>query len=142
MARVNFYLLPRQDDAAKRQFACRLADKLWRQGLAVQVHSPSREEAQELDQLLWSFSAESFLPHHLQGETVLDPRSVVLSWGAAEPLAPNLLNLDEDLPGTAGRFETIAEFVLDEEHAKARSRELWNRYKQAGHTLQHHRIGA
>jgi len=141
MARVNFYLLPRQDETAKQQFACRLADKLWRQGLAVQVHTSTRDAAQELDRLLWSFSAEAFLPHHLQDESVADPRSIVLSWGATRPLAPNLLNLDDAMPAIEG-FETIAEFVLDEDNAKARSRELWNRYKQAGHELQHHRIGS
>jgi len=142
MARVNFYLLPQQQDSARRLFACRLADKLWRQGLTVQMHTASADEAHELDQLLWSFSAEAFLPHHLQGETVMDTRSVVLSWGPLAVLAPNLLNLGDTLPAAPERFETIAEFVLDEDSAKAQSRELWNRYKQAGHELQHHRIGA
>jgi len=142
MARVNFYLLPQQQESAKRQFACRLADKLWRQGLAVQLHAASADEAQELDQLLWCFSPESFLPHHLQGEPVMDMRSVVLSWGPMAVLAPNLLNLTDTLPAAHQRFETIAEFVLDEDTDKAHSRELWNRYKQAGHALQHHRIGA
>jgi DNA polymerase IIIc chi subunit len=72
----------------------------------------------------------------------MDTRSVVLSWGPLAVLAPNLLNLGDTLPATPERFETIAEFVLDEDSAKAQSRELWNRYKQAGHELQHHRIGA
>jgi DNA polymerase-3 subunit chi len=142
MARVNFYLLPQQQESARRQFACRLAEKLWRQGLRVQVQLASAEEAQELDQLLWSFSAESFLPHHLQDQDVLDSRSVVLSWGPLAVLAPNLLNLDDGMPSTHERFETIAEFVLDEDSAKTQSRELWNRYRQAGHELLHHRIGA
>lgn len=142
MARVNFYLLPQQQESAKLQFACRLADKLWRQGLPVQVHAATAEEARELDQLLWSFSPESFLPHHLQGEAVMDTRSVVLSWGPVAVLAANLLNLSGDLPTAHERFDTIAEFVLEEASDKARSRELWNRYKQAGHELQHHRIGA
>jgi DNA polymerase-3 subunit chi len=142
MARVNFYLLPQQQESARQQFACRLADKLWRQGLSVQVHLASAEEAQELDSLLWSFSAESFLPHYLQGEAVMDTRSVVLSWGPLAVLAPNLLNLDEGLPSAHERFETIAQFVLDEDSAKAQSRELWNLYKHAGHDLQHHRIGS
>lgn len=142
MARVNFYLLPQQQDSARWLFACRLADKLWRQGLAVQVHLANADEANELDKLLWSFSAESFLPHHLQGDAVMDSHSVVLSWGPAAVLAPNLLNLGDGLPAAHERFETIAEFVLDENNAKAQSRELWNHYKQAGHELQHHRIGA
>lgn len=141
MARVNFYLLPQQQDSARRLFVCRLADKLWRQGLAVQVHLANAEEARELDHLLWSFSAEAFVPHHLQGEAVMDSRSVVLSWGPMAVLAPNLLNLGDVLPPAHERFETIAEFVLDEDSAKAQSRELWNQYKQAGHELQHHRIG-
>jgi DNA polymerase-3 subunit chi len=142
MARVNFYLLPQQHEAARSQFACRLADKLWRQGLPVQLHAASQAEAQELDQLLWSFSADSFLPHYLHGPAVQAAPGVVLTWGQAEALAPNLLNLAGALPAGHAGFDTIAEIVLDEDAAKARSRELWNEYKQAGHTLLHHRIGS
>ena len=47
-------------------------------------------------------------------------------------------NLDPASLG--GLIDLVGNIALGD--AKARSRELWNRYKQAGHTLQHHRIGA
>lgn len=146
MARVNFYLLTQADASARRLFACRLAEKLWRQGLPVQLHAASRADAEELDTLLWSFSPDSFLPHGLHdappGAGAPDRDSVVLSWGQAPLLAANLLQLGATLPEGYERCDTIAEFVAGSEDARSRSRALWQQYRQAGHELQHHRIGA
>jgi DNA polymerase-3 subunit chi len=144
MARVNFYLLTQPGESARRLFACRLAEKLWRQGLPVQVHAASRSEAEELDALLWQFSPESFVPHCLH-EGSADPApagSVLLSWGSAPLLARNLLQLGESLPAGYEHCDTIAEFVSGDAAARTRSRALWQQYRQAGHDLQHHQIGA
>lgn len=153
MARVNFYLLPQAQESARQLLACRLADKLWRQGMAVQLHCDDHAAAVELDALLWSFSPEAFVPHYLhepQAAAAGSPahpaadggRAVVLSWGQAPALAPNLLHCGSGLPASHAQFDTIAEFVAGSEEARARSRALWQQYKQAGHSLQHHRIGA
>jgi|Laugrespbdmm15sn_2_1035079.scaffolds.fasta_scaffold65455_1 DNA polymerase-3 subunit chi len=139
MPRVNFYSLPQDNENARRQFACRLAEKLSRQGVALQLFTSSEEEAGELDRLLWSFSAESFVPHALADTAATAAVSVVVSWG--NPAAHGtLLNLTDTLPPGHEGLDTISEFVLNENNAKTQSRELWNRYKQLGYELQHHQM--
>src|SRR5690606_33908220 len=112
----------------------------------VQLHCTSRAAALELDELLWSFSPESFVAHWLFDADNPAERgvegSVTLSWGAAPLLAANLLQLGDNLPAGHEHCDTISEFVRGDEQARARSRALWQQYKQAGHELQHHRIGA
>ena len=40
MPRVNFYLLKRADEGAREGFACRLAEKLAREGHVLQLFTP------------------------------------------------------------------------------------------------------
>jgi len=139
MTRVNFYLLDKADETSRRRFACRLAEKLQRQGMPMQMYAGSREEAGELDRLLWSFNAESFIPHTLADSPDANSVAVLLAW--KEPASPDtLLNLSDDVPPGIERFSTIAEFIGSDASAKARGRELWNRYKAAGCELQHHQV--
>lgn len=139
MTRVNFYLLEKEDETSRRRFACRLAEKLHRQGLQLQLYVGNREEAGELDRLLWNFSAESFVPHALADSPEADTVTLLLSWGT--PASPDtLLNLSDDVPPGLERFSAIAEFISADANARARGRELWNRYKSAGCELQHHQV--
>ncbi|MEA2080825.1 MAG: DNA polymerase III subunit chi, partial [Pseudomonadota bacterium] len=63
MTQVDFYLL--QDDSAQNRisFACRLADKAYRLGNRVFIHTESAEQSRRLDDLLWTFQQNSFVPH-------------------------------------------------------------------------------
>jgi len=61
--KVDFYVLGAADARARLLTACRLAEKAWDQGLRVAVRTSSPAEAAELDDLLWTFSDRSFVPH-------------------------------------------------------------------------------
>ena len=139
MARINFYLLRHDNVHARLLFACRLSEQLLRQGHAVRVLAVNEDEARDLDQLLWNFTAESFVPHGLHHEARADC-PVVIGWDAAAFRDGTLLNLTPGLPANHQRFDSIAEFVLSNDDAKALSRRKWNAYKQHGHELQHHQI--
>ena len=62
MTKVDFYLLGEGADSRER-IACRLAEKAWRLGNRVYVLAPDQAAAQALDELLWTFSQGSFVPH-------------------------------------------------------------------------------
>jgi DNA polymerase-3 subunit chi len=139
VARVNFYLLRHDDVHARLLLACRLSDQLLRQGRNVRVLASSKDEARVLDQLLWNFSAESFVPHALRSEAPADC-PVLIDWQPEAFTEGNLLNLTAELPPQHASLDSIAEFVLSNDDAKALSRRKWNAYKQHGHELQHHQI--
>ena len=67
MTHVDIYLL--QDDSLDRNhYACRLIEKAYRRQHHVYVQTSSQEHAETLDELLWTFKEESFIPHNLLGE--------------------------------------------------------------------------
>lgn len=143
MPRVNFYLLQRADEGAREGFACRLAEKLAREGHVLQLFTDDEQSARELDRLLWSFSAESFVPHALAHSSAAADAALLISWHTPLP-CPTLLNLSSRALALAAvpQVQTIAEFVLNEDSAKAEGRQRWQHYKQAGCELQHHEIPA
>ena len=62
MTRIDFYLLPVAEPHGKLSFACRLAEKAFREGCQVHVHASDADEAAAMDALLWSFRDTSFVP--------------------------------------------------------------------------------
>ena len=67
MPKVDFYSLQQSDEQARLFFACRLTEKVLGQKLKIYIHTDSESAAQEMDDLLWSFKPESFIPHTLVG---------------------------------------------------------------------------
>ena len=67
MAQVDFYVLDRVDEHARHTLACKLAEKAWRLENSIHIHTMSREDAERLDKLLWTFRDGSFVPHELAG---------------------------------------------------------------------------
>ena len=65
MSKVDFYILPTDSLSARLDFACKLCDKAWRLGHRVYLHCQDAEQRSELDQRLWHFKGEAFVPHDL-----------------------------------------------------------------------------
>jgi DNA polymerase III subunit chi len=140
MPKVNFYLLKDSDEAARRRFACRLAEQQTKQGQRVYLLATSQAEALELDQLLWSFAPESFVPHALVSTAEATTSVPALIGYAPRPDMACVLNLSDAAVSEYAGLSTIAEFVLNADDAKAHSRTRWNHYKQLGFELQLHQL--
>ena len=65
MPEVVFYLIQAPTPDGVRHFACRLAETAWLRGRKVFVHTDSGNAARQLDELLWTFRQDSFVPHGL-----------------------------------------------------------------------------
>lgn len=139
MTRIDFYLLPVAVSHGKLSFACRLAEKAFRQGLRVHVHASDDSEADAIDELLWSFRDTSFVPHRRIDADTGAAVPVLIGWGGqASEHHDMLINLAQEVPPLFGRFERVAEIVLDDDRLRAASRERWRHYKERGYPLAHH----
>jgi len=126
-------------------FACRLCEKAMSQGMKIYIHIGSEKAAQDMDDLLWSFKPESFIPHTIVGlDEDLDADEeipVFIGYGTSCSISATLLiNLSEEIPAFHDQFERIAEIVPNQEAAKIRLREHWNLYKAKGFDLKHHAL--
>jgi DNA polymerase-3 subunit chi len=136
--RIDFYVLP--ETLPPLRFACTMAAKARSQNLTVHVHAASRDDAVALDDLLWSFSDISFLPHALVDDPDHAARCpIVLGWEGARPArAAVLINLSEAIPDFVAEFERVVEPVQPLPGPRARARDRYRTYRERGWELYHH----
>jgi DNA polymerase-3 subunit chi len=142
VARVDFYVIAAAGEMSRRQFACRLAEKAYRLEHCVHIRVASREQAEQLDDLLWTFRDGSFVPHEvLTGEPAEAPVTIGFESADGRRGTPELLiNLTDELPGDAEAFPRIAEIVTSDDECRRRSRKLYADYRTQGHSLESHEL--
>ncbi len=143
MANATFYLLPDNNDSARVNgpvdIACQAAARAYRKGQRVYVYCASQADAEALDEQLWQFEPDSFIPHNLVGEGPQGGAPVEIAWASPNaPLPVNralLINLAPEVPNFAVQFAHIIDFVPADEQAKAQARRRFAHYRQLGVTL-------
>jgi len=63
MSKISFYSLTQGDADSRLQVACRLAEKAFRLGHKIFIQVNDEQQRRQLDELLWLFKANSFIPH-------------------------------------------------------------------------------
>jgi DNA polymerase-3 subunit chi len=133
MAEVLFYHLQRQPlDAVLPQLVERSLARGWR--AVVQAGSPERVSA--LDDQLWTYSEDSFLPHGLDRDSDAPHEPVVLTASAANPNKASVRFLVDGAPlppDVAGYERIVVIFDGQDEQALAKAREVWKQVKAGGH---------
>ena len=140
MTRVDFYLLPDNQVEQQQLYACRLTQKAVKQGLRVYIHTKSDEQTKVLDDLLWSFSASSFIPHTLNAEDCSQHPVYIGHHGEPLDIHGVLINLSHQTPDCFTRFERLAELVTQNETDKQAGRERFKFYKSRGYPLNTHKL--
>lgn len=141
MARVDFYVLQRADEQARRMLACRLAEKAYRLDHTVYLHTMSRADANQLDELLWTFRDGSFVPHALVEESDATPSPVTIGCNTDIDAARDLLiNLCDEIPAFADKFSRVAELVTADDECRRLSRKRYSQYRDKGHEIQTHNM--
>ncbi len=144
MTQVDFYIL--QNNAGREQFACRIVEKAYRLGHRIYMHTHNAQQAARLDQLLWTFSQGSFIPHSIDGQSPTPPPPVLIGH-TAELQNPEhahehevLINLAEDIPLFFSSFKRVAEVIDQQPENKISGRERYRFYRDRGYTLENHNI--
>ena len=135
MAQVDFYVLGSEAQSDTLRFLCRLIEKAYQQGKTLHVHTDSAQTSQQLDELLWTFSDNSFIPHQID-----NPEAPINISQQATASADILINLAQDIPSFANSFARIIEVVTSSDTSKAISREHYRYYREQGMQLQSHNI--
>ncbi len=141
MTQVDFYILSDQARGDRFQIACRLAEKAWRQGRRIYLHTASAAESQHLDRLLWTFREQSFIPHGLAAEA--DPAMNPILIGHAGEAGEEhdvLINLDHQVPPFFSRFGRLAEIIDRDPEVRRSGRDRYRFYRDRGYPLQDHKI--
>lgn len=137
---IDFYILHSAGDAAVRHFACRLIEKIYKQGNRVFVLLDTLPDVQSFEQLLWTFSQGSFVPHAVEGAPGMDEAPVVIGQRPTDARAHVLVNLGQTAPEEAHRFPRVAEVIAQDDESKAAGRERFRQYRERGFALKTHEI--
>jgi DNA polymerase-3 subunit chi len=141
MTRIDFYLLPDDDAGAHSRFACRLVEKAYDMGHRIYIHTGSEAHARQLDELLWTFRAGSFLPHCIGPDATGGSTPIVLGHSAApETINDVLVNLGPDVPAFFARFNRVAELADARPDFRQAARDRFRFYKDRGYTIKTHEI--
>jgi DNA polymerase III subunit chi len=135
VTQIDFYILPETTSEARWLFACRLIDKVHRMGMRVLVAVDSEAEARQLDELLWTFKPESFIPHQLINSGKPTPVEITFTQEAGDH-QNLLLNLSKTTPTYFSRFERMSEVVIQEPESLAASRARFSFYKSRGYPIE------
>ena len=139
--RVDFYLLKSAEPEDRWLLACRLLEKAYLRGHRVFVYCTNQSQAELLDELLWTFKEDSFIPHNLQGEGPEPPPAVQIGY-QDKPQGYNdiLLNLADEIPSFYTRFKRVMELVPNIDAAKDLSRQHYRDYRSNKCELHTHPI--
>lgn len=131
MARIEFYVRPDNQASGRLKLACQLAAKAWRAGLPVFIRGADAAQCLELDELLWRFKGETFIPHNLFDEQADAP--VVIGIDQSPALSQGvLINLHPQISSSCEQFSRIIEIVNQQPEQLALARENFRLYRQRG----------
>ncbi|MWJ27304.1 DNA polymerase III subunit chi [Halomonas sp. ZH2S] len=142
MTRIDFYILPDTTLEARLIFACRLAETIHGKGYRLHLHCADRSMAEQLDNMLWTFRPDAYLPHAVLESDMAGSVPVTLGWAAlSTPTEPTaLLNLHPEIPEGVNDYARVAEIINQHQEVLLTKRACWQRYKQLGHEVVPHQL--
>ena len=138
---VDFYVRSDSGPDALERFACRFVEKVWQRGHGVLVLTSSETEARRIDDLLWTFRDESFVPHRrlgASGAPVSEPVAVGTP-GVWSGEIDVLLNLTPTVPEEAARAARVAEIVPAGGAGRDAGRRRYREYRERDFEIRTHR---
>jgi len=139
VSRADFYLI------AKERFreeplllVCELAKRGYAANLPILVLARDAAQAEALDDLMWSFDPDEYLPHQIaeldEGD---DDTPILIATPEMDlPARALLINLRDAAP--TGSFDRVLEVVPADPSARGPLRERWKHYQALGFDVNKH----
>jgi len=139
MTQIYFY----SGSSDKLKTACRLCAKAVQQNMSVMVYTPDMATIKQMDELLWTFSPTSFIPHcRLQeDDSLIKVTPVILS--DVIPIDVQfdvLLNLHRQYPPEFDQYKRLIEIAGISQEDKLVARERYRFYKDKGYEIHHYTL--
>ncbi|URJ29758.1 DNA polymerase III subunit chi [Blochmannia endosymbiont of Camponotus sp.] len=142
MKHGTFYLIPQEfkqqtEFSYIEKFICTLISIQWRSGKNILVACENEHQAIKIDEILWTFDQNTFLPHNLFGKTI-HTAPVVIYWRQCcynnnpKDLLINLMKQNMDF---FFNFNEIIDFVPVTDILKKCARHRYQSYKKNGFKL-------
>ncbi len=130
---ATFYNVNVTNDDAKIFFVCELIESLYEQEKSMFVWCENKNQAERLDEALWQFKEDSFIPHNVEGEGPIPLPPVHLLYTTfPKSHCACLINLTSDLPKEPRHFKEMILFIDENEEKKQKLREHYRTLQSLG----------
>ncbi len=138
MPRADFYLIAMERFREQPlRLVCELARKAYAADLWTLVLARDAEQAEQLDELLWAFDDDAYIPHQIAGDEEDELTPVLIATPDIDaPLRPLVINLRD--AAVEGSFDRVLEVVPVDESAREPLRARWTQYKARGMDVTKH----
>jgi DNA polymerase-3 subunit chi len=110
-------------------------------GKPILVFAPDAEQADKLDQLLWTHPATGFIAHCRAGDALESETPLVISSTPDSPPHDQcLLNFSNQMPSDFSRFADLIEIISIDDRDRLPGRERFRVYRERGYTLENRDI--
>jgi DNA polymerase-3 subunit chi len=132
--RVDFYVLDESSPTARLKLACKLAEKAYLASQTALIWHTEPQEIKALDDMLWTFSDGSFVPHELVTPgTPPAEAPILLSAGDPPPADIDIIiNLAADVPPFLSRTRRVAEIIDGDDSRRKAGRARFKAYRELG----------
>lgn len=133
MPRADFYLIAKPRFLSEPlKLVCELARKAYDSNQPTLILTRDQAQAEALDDLLWSFDPDAYVPHQIAGSDEDDEETPVLlaTPDSDTPSRPLVINLRD--AAWQGACERVLEVVPADPSAREPLRERWKQYKAMG----------
>ncbi|HEX4045697.1 MAG TPA: DNA polymerase III subunit chi [Gammaproteobacteria bacterium] len=134
MTKVQFHILPHTRAPLAWQYVCGLVEKLYdEQPESIYLHTDSKADAERLNDLLWTYRDDGFLPHQLYQPNATDtPPRIQIGFAENPGLNGTLINLSQQVPSFYCDFKQIIEIVFTDPVVQQLGRERFRFYRTQG----------
>ena len=142
MPDASFYILPTKSEHERFLFACKLIEKAYRCGQFCYVYMDSAQQSQQLDNQLWTFRENSFIPHEIYKDKSPAHHQTVLigTQAAPEKWQKLIFNLSSKYPTNLSYTERVLEIIDNNEASKQTGRQRFRQYNLDGFKTSTHTI--
>ncbi len=131
--RIDFYLLKNHSPNGRFRLACRIVEKAYLKNNNIYLLTKNVEDSDILNDLLWTFSQSSFVPHQLEiaGKNIKCP--VIIGMESAKKNDIDVLvSVADDPIKDFNVHPRIAEIVGFEKNEKELARNRFRYYRENG----------
>mgnify|MGYP000745249044 CR=1 FL=1 len=141
MTRIDLYLLKGNTFSDQIDFCCRLTEKALPQHPKIFIQTAESIQNEALNNALWDFKAESFLPHIVgqeidTGTSNIPSPPIVIDTHTIKAYPENkqslLITLCKELPANYQQFKRLCLIVLNIEEDIQNARKLYKHIKRQG----------
>lgn len=138
--KIDFYVINGMQEQAREQFTCRLIEKALGLGNRIMLRTRDADQSNRLDELLWTYRQDSFVPHSMDTGDSLTQVCINHS-SVSNSHCDLLINLADSISPDFESYTRVAEIINDDPQQRTAGRTRFREYRERGHEVDSHNVG-